>query len=176
MKKSLPAPKPSGLSTEKIHWFAESLAKALKLTHGAPLEPVVKRLNGTLVKKPPKSRSTIPDSSYIEVQEDGRFTIFLSTFNFPLEERFTIAHELGHLFLHSFFGRHPIKAEHSGANENEDAEIEAHKFACAFLVPAKDLRIAVEGEIGRDSLAVAAHFMVPEYVALQRMKTLGFVQ
>jgi len=170
MKSVLPPPKPSGLPADKIRKFAEALSKALRLKPGASLKPIVERLKGTLVKKEPE-----PGASCIEVQEDEKFTIFLSTSNFPLEERFTIAHELGHLFLHSLLPKRPIKAEHSRAKENEDAEIEAHEFARAFLVPEKDLREAV-AKIGPDSLAVAAHFMVPQQVVLQRMKAIGLIQ
>lgn len=59
--------------------------------------------------------------------------IFLNTFKTTERSRFDAAHELGHLVLH----------RHGGPQQGREAELEAHAFASAFLMPEADLRSTV---------------------------------
>jgi len=163
-------PQPCGASAEEISAFAGKIVKVLDLQPGSDLEPVIKRLNGKIEYLPFTERDSKQAS--IIVEEGGAFTIRLIPILFPLQKRMSIAHELGHLFLHSRYGEVALKAYHDTEEEDELVEEEAHEFACEFLMPTKLLRQAAK-RFGNDSINVAAHFMVPEPVARQRMVNLG---
>jgi len=161
---------PCGASMAAISAFAERIAGALGLKPGDDLEPVVKRLRGSIRELPGDKANK--GKATITVKEDGGFVIqLLSLFPLPLQTRVSIAHELGHYFLHSRCGKVPIGAP-CDAGGDETAENEAHEFACAFLMPAELLR-RVAKKFGGDSFQVAAYFMVPEPFAQQRMQDVG---
>lgn len=54
-------------------------------------------------------------------------------------QRFTIAHELGHILLHSKWSKKEYEENHPMA------EKQAHRFASAFLMPADSFRSSIEG-------------------------------
>ena len=170
MSTSYARPEPCGAATQEIFEFAERIGEALNLQPGSDLEPVVKRLKGTIEYMPLIAGDF--QKASITVEKGGSFTIRLSSVIFPLQKRFSIARELGHLFLHSKYGDVPIEVFHDMENENEQVEDEAHEFACALLMPAIIVRKVIKAFDG-DSIAVAAHFMVPEAVARQRMIDVG---
>jgi Zn-dependent peptidase ImmA (M78 family) len=163
-------PKPCGAAAWDISVFAEKIANALKLQPGAALEPVVERLGGTIRYLPFAEKNSKQAS--ITVEKDGKFVIQLLHILFPLQERMSIAHELGHLFLHSRYGEIALQAYHDEEYKNELVEEEAYEFACGFLMPEKKF-FKVAKYFNNDSVRVAAHFMVPEPVARQRMINLG---
>jgi predicted transcriptional regulator len=163
-------PKPCGATAEEISAFAGKIVKALNLQPGSDLEPIVTRLRGTITYLPFTEEDSKEAS--ITVEEGGQFTIQLLRILFPLQKRMSIAHELGHLFLHSRYGEVPLQAYHDPEDKNGLAEIEAHEFACGFLMPAKSFCKAVKC-FNNDSVRIAAYFMVPEPVARQRMINLG---
>jgi hypothetical protein len=163
-------PKPCGATAEEISAFAEKLAAFLDFKPGSDLEPVVERLKGKFEELPFTERDSRKAS--ITVKKGGEFTIRLPLILFPLQKRMLIAHELGHLFLHSRYGEVALEAYHGAEGKNETVEDEAHEFACAFLMPTQLLR-HVAGVFKNDSIEVAAYFMVPEPVARQRMIDIG---
>ena len=171
MSKVYKRPSPCRASAESIYSFAETIAKALNLRAGSDLEPHVIRLGGSITYLPFAERDSRWAS--ITVEAFGIFTIQLPTITFPLQKRISIAHELGHLFLHANYGRVALKAYHDAKGENELVEYEANEFARAFLMPAKSVR-RIAKIFNYDSIGVAAHFMVPEPVARQRMQDVGF--
>lgn len=58
--------------------------------------------------------------------------MFLNSFKTPEHSVFDCAHELGHLVLH----------KHAGPRPARSAELEANRFASAFLMPADDVKAA----------------------------------
>jgi len=163
-------PKPCGASAEEISIFAEKIAEYFNVLPGYDLEPVVKRLNGIITYL--QFTKTGTKQASIIVEKGGKFVIQLSPFLFPLQERISIAHELGHFFLHSRYGKVAIKAYHDADQRNELVEEEAYEFACGFLMPqTKFFEIAKYAN--NDSIKVATYFMVPEPVARQRLINLG---
>lgn len=163
-------PKPCGATAEMISTFADKIASALNFKPRSELEPIVERLKGKFEYLPFTERDS--GKASITVEKGGEFTIRLPSFHFPLQKRMLIAHELGHLFLHSHYGKIPIEAYHNAEEKDEIVENEAHEFACAFLMPRQSLlRVAKANE--KDSIWVAAFFMVPEPVARQRMIDIG---
>jgi predicted transcriptional regulator len=163
-------PKPCGATVEEISLFAEKVAKALAFLPGSDLEPVVKHLNG-VIKYLPFTEMDSKQAS-ITVEVGGKFTIQLLPILFPLQKRMSIAHELGHLFLHSRYGEVALQAYHDAEKKNELVEEEAYEFACGFLMPEKRFYRLAKC-FNNDSVMIAAHFMVPEPVARQRMFNLG---
>jgi Zn-dependent peptidase ImmA (M78 family) len=165
------SPKPIGASKEEIWEFAERIATSLEYLPGDDIEPIVERLGGKVEYLGLTSEGT--QTASITVEKDGKFIIQLFQNLFPLQERISIAHELGHLFLHSRLKGVPLQAFHDVDDEDEAAESEAHHFACAFLMPASAVVHAVNC-FDKDSPAIAAFiaafFMVPEPVAHQRIE------
>jgi predicted transcriptional regulator len=164
-------PKPCGATAEEISLFAEKIAKFLKLKPGADLEPVVRCLNGKIEYLPFTNERNSRQASII-VEKGGEFTIRLIHVLFPLQSRMSIAHELGHLFLHSRYGEVALQAYDDTKEKDELVENEAYEFACGFLMPAKLFSKAIQA-YDKDSVGIAAYFMVPEPVVRQRMINLG---
>jgi len=161
-------PSPCGIGAERIAVLAEQLATKLNFQPGSDLEPIIEHLGGEITVLPIDERGSKWAS--ITVEKGGKFTIKLPPLTFPLQQRMSMAHELGHLFLHSRRGEIALKAyRNAGEEENELAENEAHEFAYEFLVPSKSLREVMEF-FGDDTIGLAAHFMVPEPVIRQRLK------
>lgn len=167
-------PKPTGFAVEQIRSLAEMVSDRLDYKPDTQsLYKIIKKLGGEIVSI--DGNDAINKSSYIKVSKNNTFSIFLSCGNFPLRERYTIAHELGHFVLHSRCGQVPIVANHSDNSEDDlsdGAEFEAHEFACAFLVPQKYLSKVIL-ENGRDPLTVAAYFLVPLPIAQKRINDLN---
>lgn len=81
-------------------------------------------------------------SGYIKKEADGSFTIGLNREDGSFRQRFTLAHELGHYYLHSDLlepgGAH-FDRLYSGHNDSgaltEKDEAQANKFAAELLMP-----------------------------------------
>jgi Zn-dependent peptidase ImmA (M78 family)/DNA-binding XRE family transcriptional regulator len=81
-------------------------------------------------------------------------------------QRFTVAHELGHLVLHT--ARRGLSAA--------DAEKEAHRFAGAFLFPQERAREALEGVFTlRDLAALKGRWGVSIQAFIMRASHLGLI-
>jgi len=108
----------------------------------------------------------------------------------PNRERFTLAHELGHLFLHMNF-LNPEKWNHSTAyldgafhrteGDYKEEELQAHEFAANLLMPAEEFKRiarencnAVKGVYY--SSPIAEYFGVSVEAATVRGKWLGMFE
>lgn len=172
-------PIPTEAAKPRVHAFAEEVARQLGVGVGHPLEPVVSRLGGTIrYHSPFATANNAPPS--IEVEHSRSFVIHLPSTTSPQRDRFTIAHELGHLFLH-----YPmVLKEKPGARmvatrwvdpsdpKQQRAEWEANWFAAAFLMPTEAFTAAWKSMSGNLS-AVASLFEVSEQAAEIRAKSLG---
>lgn len=112
---------------------------------------------------------------------DDSFEIAVSVLQADNRRTFTIAHELGHLFLHMGFRTNPeVWAMQSekvynrfGASEQE---YQANEFAAALLMPKEKYEqyvysIVVENKVNVQK--VADHFHVSKLAAINRGKFLG---
>jgi Zn-dependent peptidase ImmA (M78 family) len=119
----------------------ERLAEALIEKHGIKEAPVpIERIAsaaGALI-----ARNHFPGyESGFALREAGRWIIGVNTSTSPRRQRFTIAHELGHLLLHE--GRPLItdysvlvsKRDDTSSTGTDKEEIEANGFAAAILMP-----------------------------------------
>ena len=75
---------------------------------------------------------TYPDKSFMEIRED----VYLAATNGDRRAQFTLAHELGHLILHSGIDKQ-LSFARSGTEHKiyEDSEWQADTFASEFLMP-----------------------------------------
>jgi predicted transcriptional regulator len=169
-------PEPIRASKASIWAHAEKVATALRFAPGDSIEPVVARLGGRVRYKNAPQSCSIPESIVVRSSKD--FTIYLPTMTSPERDRFTIAHELGHLFLH--YPR--VKRLHPDEEmiatrwvdesdpEQQRAEWEANWFAAAFLMP-KDAFIQTFQREDIEDLAQKFGVSVP--AAKVRAKSLG---
>ena len=145
-------PQPIRVSKRGIWAYAERAAVALRFAPGDSIEPLVARLGGRILYKNASPGEAKPES--IVVRSSGDFTIFLPSMTSSARNRFSIAHELGHLFLH--FPR--VAREHPGEPmiatrwvdeddpEQQRAEWEANWFGSAFLMPRDAFRDAYKSD------------------------------
>lgn len=183
----LSLPKATNASKRSIEAFAEKAAGILGYEVGEEIEPIVKKLGGRLhyqwysVEETCDVGLRIPESipkfasdhysGVLVVKGPNDFDILLSPYTGILRDRFTIAHELGHYFLHSRQGETPLVAARM---DSELPEWEANWFAAAFLMPEGKLREFWEKR-PHDSYAGASFFQVSQQAYEVRAKSLGLI-
>ena len=115
-------------------------------------------------------------------KEDGKFRIYVNQDHHGNRIRYTIAHELGHYFLHrdSFdaFVDPEINMFRTTRDDDEPAdqlrrqmEIQANMFAAALLMPAAFVRDQYKGN--KDISALAKRFGVSREAMGHRIANLG---
>lgn len=168
-------PIPTNASKANVSAFAEQLADNFEFEPGDAIESVVTQLGGSIAYRNPVG-SEKPES--IRVEPTGAFRIFLPSVTSISRDRFTIAHELGHFFLHFPL----VKDQSPGCgmkatrwvDENNQAlqrcEWEANWFAASFVMPRQ-----IFTSTYRDSgtRGVAERFGVSETAASVRARSLG---
>lgn len=117
-------------------------------------------------------------SGYLEMH-DGHWVAGVNAYHHINRKRFTVAHEIAHLLLHSskesyfqdktFARREADRSQTKGTS----MEREADAFAAALLMPANDVRQAIDG--GMTSLsALAEKFKVSALAMKFRVMNLGY--
>ncbi|XDD49664.1 ImmA/IrrE family metallo-endopeptidase [Leptospira sp. WS92.C1] len=157
----------SDLSQRDIFELAEQKAIALGYQPGREIEPIIESLGGNIILVSMRRWLETQDGS-ICVHGPKKFDIFLSNFNSPLRNRFTLAHELGHYFLHSEEGKKLIYAARRGSTKTE---WQANWFAAAFLMPKEEF-LNTLSKFNEDLDFVAAHFLVSRKAADVRYTSL----
>lgn len=111
------------------------------------------------------------DSGSLEVFGHRSFKIFLSPITSTVRDNFTIAHELGHYFLHSGnpHGSQPIIVGRSG--DNNVVEQQANRFAAALLMP-KELFTQAFTDTQGNVFALAGLFNVSRPSVQVRLQSL----
>ena len=167
-EESYQSPEPTWASRDAIQKFAEFMANSLNFGHGDDIDKLVKRLGGK-VTYPKKDLEVdgwrMKNSLFVESLSD--FHIFIESRAFDQRNRFTIAHELGHLFLHSDNGSKKIEAKRGGSSR---VEREANWFAAEFLMPqeqVKKLKLS-----GKTAYQMADIFGVSPTAMLVRIESL----
>lgn len=157
---------PTNLCKRKVEEFAESVAEVAEFEVGADPAVLVRRLSGRISYH--DIDEWLNEDGSIYVHGKSNFDILLPHYTSPLRDRFTVAHELGHYFLHSNQGEQPIVAYRKGSTR---IEWEANWFAAALLMPRDKFKAAC-AKI--DNLAViAAKFGVSTDAARVRRDALG---
>jgi Zn-dependent peptidase ImmA (M78 family)/DNA-binding XRE family transcriptional regulator len=87
------------------------------------------------------SENTASVNSFSFWRHDKPF-IFLNNFETAERRRYQLAHELGHFMLH----------RHADPKGIRSAERDANRFASAFLMPERDVRVVFPGNVTVDSI------------------------
>jgi Zn-dependent peptidase ImmA (M78 family) len=166
---SLQEATPSNISRDNIESLAEKISNQFKLTdfsvEADPLLQFVRMLGGQIHYQNPTD-FCMSESGSIEVRGQNNFDLYLSTFTGPLRDRFTIAHELGHYFVHSKQGELPIRASRKGSGQ---LEWEANWFAAALLMPSDEFT-KISDKFDGDVYSIAGHFQVSSQAVTIRQK------
>lgn len=166
---------------KQINTLAESIREELKLTSPVNLEEAIEILNGNLK----YIDSPIDNKIEAKIEKDGdSFTIQVQQKEPQTRVNFSIAHEIGHLFLHMGYLINPEMWEETGEYNDSvyyrfgysEEEYEANEFAGAFLMPrAEFLSILEDSKIESrvDIENIANHFNVSKEAVLIRGRWLG---
>jgi len=170
-------PKPRFWSKQIVDSFGSKIAESLALKPGQELGRVVESLGGETVFGY-RSFDEFSGGSII-VRKFDDFTITLSEITSPKRDRFTVAHELGHLCMHyeplvEELGENVVmratRDKREGDPAHERAEWEANWFAAGFLMPADRFREMAET---LNTTGLATFFNVSEKAVEVRKKTLN---
>lgn len=118
-------------------------------------------------------------SGTLEVHGPSDFTIYLARHTSTFRDNFTMAHELGHYFLHS---GNPYGSKQISVDRTHDVESlqkiqikleqQANRFAAALLMP-KDKFASVAKGSNNNLRLLSGYFKVSEAAAEVRLKSLG---
>lgn len=163
---------------QQINELAETILATCDLSVPVDVRTAVQRLRGQL--------AFVPDADFeakIEKTPTG-FKITLPEYGFENRDRFSIAHELGHLFLHMGYLMDPNRW--NSIKDFKDSvyyrqgfsleESEANEFAGAFLMPRDEfITVARQHQTGNsfNVTGIAEHFHVSPIAAATRGRFLG---
>jgi hypothetical protein len=182
----------AGRSQRDINWLvdpkksseivalAEVVRESLELEVPIDVAEAVNRLGGRLCEV-----EVAPGEPEATVRRTGeRFEITIKKSPWSARNRFSVAHELGHLFLHMGYLVNPDAW--GSSSEYRDSiyyrfgygveEAEANLFAAAFLMPEEEFRNAVNELGSREPIAVkdlANRFKTSAAATLKRGQELG---
>lgn len=170
----------------RIKILVNEMADAVRNIYGIDgpidnIDGVVEAMGGVVVED-----SAIDGFSDGRIRKTGDESFEIAVSPFQNEERrnFTIAHELGHLFLHMGFKTNRERWNKQNnvtyyRNGNSEREYQSNEFAAAFLMPQKDYKQVMDDNTQGNlvnTLAVARHFHVSIDAAANRGKWLGYLK
>lgn len=144
------------------------------------MEAVVRKFGGTIRLK--EDFDEVCDGTIQKVGDNG-FVIAISPFQSEQRKSFTIAHELGHLFLHMGFGtdinlwKQQNQAVYRRFGTTEQ-EYQANEFAASLLMPENQYKQVLDRFTQNDCVdmsKVAEYFKVSISAAINRGKFLGYL-
>jgi Zn-dependent peptidase ImmA (M78 family) len=108
------------------------------------------------------SLETMPNeiSGYLR-KKDGYWILGVNSLHHPNRRRFTIAHELGHYFLHRHLGDFEDTVIFRREQQPNPREYEANEFAARLLMP-EDKFLLARNRLNNDIGAIAHEFGVSE--------------
>lgn len=166
MRRGAPVTESAVLSYKSIRDFADRVVEAHNLfANGqrADIEGLVAKLGGTI--------SYGDSNEALRVLKPGSFVINLPNMTSARRDRFTIAHELGHYFLHYLY-EEKTSTEAYGRGERNLTETQANVFAASLFMPTQ-LFTAAHRELNGDAWALAARFDVSPAAAEVRSQVLA---
>jgi Zn-dependent peptidase ImmA (M78 family) len=136
---------------------------------------------GAIIRKGPLPS----DLSGFLVQDRGRIIIGVNSLHAKQRQRFTIAHEIGHLLLHNFQshvdrGFEIYRRDQRSSRAETVAEIEANQFAADLLMPKRMIDAVVPKFVDlldeRQIKEIADRFEVSAQALTFRLTNLGVAQ
>ncbi|PIZ78887.1 MAG: hypothetical protein COY01_02925 [Candidatus Pacebacteria bacterium CG_4_10_14_0_2_um_filter_40_20] len=163
---------------EKIESTAENVLNQLKLSVvPVPVEEVASKLNIKIGREPSD------DFSGLLIRKDGKALIGVNSTESHVRQRFTIAHELGHFFLHpkqdSFVDYRDNNTDKKDIRRSP-REKQANAFAAALLMPRskliKDVKVIFKQGIDESDIAkLAEKYEVSEEAMKYRLMNLHLI-
>ncbi len=164
---------------KEISALADTVRESLELGVPIDLNEAVRRLGGTLCEA--RIEPGKPEAMVSKTGE--RFQIVVRHHEWQARKRFSIAHELGHLFLHMGYLVNPDTWAKTGDYQDSVyhrfgygvEEQEANLFAAALLMPEKSFRAAVSelNSSANPLKRLASRFQTSPAAALRRGQELG---
>lgn len=158
LKKSVTAPRPP-----ETYNTATAARDAFRLAEGRNLRTRPLDVEGLATSIGLKiSLENLPNdiSGYLK-KKDGYWVLGVNSLHHPNRRRFTIAHELGHYFLHRHLGNFEDKAIFRREQQYNPREYEANEFAARLLMPEDDF-LLIKQKYGNDTSSIAKEFGVSE--------------
>ena len=158
---------------EKIEEKAnETLTAFGAKTTPVPIEEIASKLGIKISRGPSK------DFSGILIRKDGTALIGVNSSEAAVRQRFTIAHELGHYYLHPKKDTFIDYRDNKKEMDHSPREREADMFAAALLMPReqieKDFRVLAKNGFTEDELKkLAARYQVSETAMKLRLWNLN---
>lgn len=161
-----------------IERLASDVRRALNLQQvPVDVEAAIKNLGGALI-----YNENLEYEATIQKTGDESFQITLRDRDNEGRNRFSLAHELGHLFLHMGFAVNPELWRDARFHNDyiiarfgySPEEYQANNFAAEFLMPKEEFRqyyAEVDGNLER----IADNFRVTQDAARTRAKWLGLL-
>lgn len=145
------------------------------------IDEAVKKMGGVVEENP--MMDSFSDGKIRKNGQDG-FVIQVSPYQTVERRNFTVAHELGHLFLHMGYKTNlEVWNNQNGVayyrNGNSELEYQSNEFAAAFLMPEEQYkRVMYENSEGNivNTSAIAQYFHVSVDAAANRGKWLGYLE
>lgn len=144
------------------------------------VEKVAEKLNATVL------YDDLEDEvSGFLLKEKGVATIAVNQHHYTNRQRFTLAHECGHLVLHADQGdrlwvdKAYFFRDANSSTGDQLAEIQANRFAAALLMPEELIRSALEDAAiisDIDIFRLAVRFEVSEQAMTLRLISLGLIE
>lgn len=169
-------PKKTPFTKGTIEKIAEKIAEELEFESGSDLFEFVGRLGGKV--RVVDFWDTNQEHGAMTAKAPGDFVINIPDHTSPRRDNFTIAHELGHYFLHflrifdQFESGDVFHAKRFGSDR---VEWEANWFASAFLMPEQQFRGKFEDFSG-DLYELSDSFKVSLNAAEIRLKRFGLLE
>lgn len=169
------SPAPLNAPKWEVEKYAQEVASVFNFAPGDNIALLASRLGGHIVTGSTGHEDT--ESGSLIAREANDFTIYVSPFTSLERDRFTIAHELGHLLMHLPY----IKKSNPSAvmratryvdemnSDSRRAEWEANWFAAALLMPAEQFRAAAQKGVEN----LKSIFRVSEPAIRARAQSLG---
>lgn len=110
-------------------------------------------------------------SGKLQKEESGKWIIYVNSLHHPKRQRFTLAHELGHYFLHRDRAIEFVDKALYRSSQMSSMEYEANNFAGALLMP-KNLILDFIRLRGASAELISEYFDVSVLAAKIRVETL----
>lgn len=110
-------------------------------------------------------------------RDGARVVLWVNGTHAAVRQRFTLAHELGHVRCGHDADVPVDTIETMGGKTTDSREIQANAFAAELLAPAEGVGDLVDGEPSLENVVlIAAHFGISTIAALYRLNSLGLTE
>ena len=157
----------------------ERLARNVLMQHWDGMLPVdvhaIAEIMGVVVESSPRMEES---GKVCRKSATDDYVIFYNASDHEVRQRFTIAHEIGHIVLGHLANREEClrdPREHYSIDNFDPKERDANRFAAALLMPADAVRAAVAHMKDPTLARLADLFKVSKLAMEIRLKSLGII-